>query len=509
MALLCAACERPTTRLLEVDAVQREEDGRTLSVIGRGFPGSHEGTAELSGTLYRPGDTPRALSVELPAHALSDELLRIDLASAALAQYSGLFEGKLEIRFESSAGDSEVVGSLSSVRVRVDGREQRDPAAQLSLLRRARAFHRSQGALELEATQKGLVLASLREKSPLAEAGASEGDRIERIDGAPVERVIDLLPRDEGSPHVLDVVKRRGGNKVRLALPGVGRTQPPSADLLWLSVLVSGLGALLLAPPARRVTSAAGPASLRYGAPALTLGTFLLSTRMSTTLDLRWLLGPPFVALLLTLSVAFARRLVPSQAALEHIVRLSAASLALASLTVLSGNLTPTWTSPSDAASFSHWPLVSSPAAWLALLVLVGATPPAPRHTALKALLEWARLSTFLAVAALSMSAGLTPLGTMSWLATPAVGMVILLVKVSLLVALVDGLQLRVHRHVLVGLSLACPLLSWLFMSFPATQELTLPFGGLLLGFWAVQSLRARLTPRMPAVRDPGLAPFL
>jgi len=507
--LLCFGCERPTARLLQIDSVQRDDEGRVLAVAGHGFPASHTGRAELTGTLHRPGEGPRALSLELGCHALSEELLRIDLSAASEQGLSGLFEGKVEVRFSSSAGDSDVMGAISYVRLRLEEPSERDPAATLGLLRRARAFHRSLGALELEATPRGLVLGNLSENSPLLRAGASPGDRIERIDGAPVERVVDLLPRDEHSGHVLELVQRRGGHKLRLSITGAATTTPQRADLALVAFVMAALVSLLFEP---RTAAPSRPADpwLRYGAPALACLSFVCCTGFGRELDLGLFVGIPGLLAMISLAGAFARRRLTSRRALEHVVQLSAIGLALTGLTMISGNLTVSWFGELEMASPSRWPLLSAPPAWLALWVVAGAFPSDVRNRPLATLIAWGRLSVLIAVVILSAGAGNLP-NAVSPLPAAYVGGALLIVgKAWLLQQLTNHLTWHASSALLAALGLVAPILSWLFMLWPASAELTLPMGALVLGFWLVHGLRSSLGAHTrKRTRDPALAPFL
>ncbi len=508
LALACGACEKPSSRLIEIGEVTRDDDAQALSIAGSGFPAARVGQAQLTGTLYRAGAAPRSVNANLPCHALSDERLRVDLRSYDSDRFdNGLFEGKIELQFPSNAGSSEIVGAIDSVRIRFDRARNADLSADLLLARRARNFQRELGALEVETGAHGLVLTRIAQDSRLARAGVQEGDRIERIDGAPVERAPDLLPQDEQSDHTLEIARRVGGKRERIVIQALGRDNSHAAYLAACAFLVA-LAAGVLLPGSRALVSFASPAAYLAGA-GMCAAAFVAFGLSRYALDVRLFYGLPVLACLTLLGFAFARRQLSGMETVQQVLRLSAGSLGLACLTILSGSLTNTWAGVSELAVPIRWTLLCAPPAWLALFVLQAARPsPQPLRYWSQAS-EWLAWTTAVCIVSLAAGGGTWPHAWPKLGASTSLAVILFALKVALLRALLSRLTVTLPRSVLGVCALLCPLAAWAFLSLSLRTELIAVFGAVGLGFWIARTLLARLGSQPVHTRDPALAPFL
>lgn len=508
LSSMIASCERPTSRLLELRDVTRDENGRTLSVTGSGFPGGHAGEAELLGTLYQAGAAARPLRGTLRCHALSDELLRVSLQSDdAEALGHGLFEGRLEVRFPSNAGSSEVVGTLPNVRLRLESARNADLSQDLLLTRRARTFQQALGALEVESSTHGLVLTRVAEGSPLAKAGLRSGDRIERMDGAPIERARDLQPYDDRAQHTFELARRLGGEKATVVVERADQGPSRRGDLAAFAFGIA-LFAGALIPGSRRMR-APRQHEARVSGIALTGLSFLLCGLHGVALDVRWFLGVPMSIYLGVVGFGFAKRKVSGVEALNAVLTSSASTLALSGLVILSGSLTNAWAGPSELAAPSHWTLLAAPPAWLALFVLHAARPIALNVPHAAHLAQWLRWTIAASVVSLAAGSGTAPHGSADALASMPAALLLFAGKTALLSVLLQAQTLVVPRPILGALALGCPLAAWGFMALSPRQDLSLILGCLGLGLWISRLAMGVLEARTSPVRDPALAPFL
>ncbi len=507
-ASMVIGCERPTSRLLELREVMRDENGRTLSVTGRGFPGGHAGEAVLHGTLYEAGAAPRGLHGTLLCHALSDELLRVNLESEEVTALGhGLFEGRLEVHFPSSAGSSEVVGVITEVRLRLESSRNVDLSRDLLLTRRARSFQQTLGALDLESSARGLVLTRIAEGSPLERASVHAGDRIERMDGAPVERGRDLVPSDDRSQHTFELSRKLGGQKETLIVQTGDTSAPRRGHLAALAFVMALLAGMLM--PATRRASVIRPRGALLSGIALTSLSFLLCGLDGAALDVRWFLGLPMSIYLGSVGFAFAKRRLSGVNALNAIVSSSVTTLALSGLAILSGSLTNAWMSASALAAPSRWTLLAAPPAWLALLVLNAARPRALELQHAIHLEEWLRLTIAACVVSLAAGSGTVPHGAPDLLSYIPAAWLIFAAKTALVSTLLQADHWVVPRPTLGALALACPLAAWAFMALGSRQDLSLAVGCIGLGLWISQRAMSTLAARASPKRDPALAPFL
>jgi len=508
LSTMIASCERPTSRLLELREVTRDENGRTLSVMGSGFPGGHAGEAELHGTLYQAGAAARPLRGTLRCQALSDELVRVSLeGDEAGALGHGLFEGRLEVRFPSNAGSSEVVGTLASVRLRLESARNADLSQDLLLTRRARTFQQALGALEVESSTHGLVLTRVAEGSPLDKAGLRAGDRIERMDGAPVERARDLVPYDDRAQHTFELARRLGGEKATVVVERADQGPSRRGDLAAFAFGIALFAGALI--PGSRGTGARPQREAHISGIALTGLSFLLCGLDAGALDVRWFLGLPMSIYLGGVGVGFAKRKVSGIEALNAVLTASAATLALSGLVILSGSLTNAWAGTSELAAPSHWTLLAAPPAWLALFVLHAARPVALSVPYAAHLEQWLRWTIAASVVSLAAGSGTVPHGFADALASMPAASLLFAGKTALVSALLQAHKLVVPRPALGALALGCPLAAWAFMALSPRQDLSLILGCLGLGLWISRLAMGAFEARKSPVRDPALAPFL
>ncbi len=509
LGLGAPGCERRSTRLIEISDVTRDDDSQALSVTGSGFPTSTVGEAELTGTLYRPGESPRALHRTMPCHALSDELLRLDPGSTDGDHLAGgLFEGRLQVYFPAFAGESQVSGAIGNLRIRFEAAAKPDLSADLLLSRRARTFQRELGALEVEGSSRGLVVLRIAEDSHLARAGVHPGDRIERLDGAPVERAQDLLPAQENPRHTILLGRHAGGRGEQIELTIAAPESAVAGSLATMAFLVALLGFALLPPSPPRSAPRATPTD-RALSIALTGLSFAACAAAGDALALSLFVGLPLLASLSVLGIAFARHRMDSVAALHGVLQLSATTLALAGLAILSGSLTVAWHGPSALAAPTHWPLLTAPPTWLSLGVLVVALPAPHAERGPRWVQGWLSLSATMGFVTLATGAGVVPVGAPAWAATAPCATLIVVAKTALLSAILAAPRAAPPMLLVAAGALSCPLAAWAWLTLAPDAHSTIVLSALGLGAWFARAVRHQLTDRRGLQRDPSLSPFL
>jgi hypothetical protein len=505
---LLVACERSTPQLLEVSDVVREEETASLSMVGAGFPAGRTGSVQFVGVLHQQGKEPKALRFQLPCRALSEGLAIVDLREAQVGP--GIFEGRLELTFESAVGTAaDVGGELQGARIRFDASGSRALADALGYAQRAAQFRREVGLSELEPSPAGLVVTQIGDDSLVAQAGLRRGDQLERLDGSPVEELTDLVPRDSVRVHVLDVL-RADGTRERLRLEGNAQAPGYPPLLPWVAFVVALLVTLPLvrsharAPHLRLATDLKGL--------GLTLVVALACLVLEGTLDARVLFFSAAFARLATSASAFARRRIDGQGLLEDVIAVSAMAMVLTTETLLHGNATEAPFGVAEHLSPSSWLMFAAPPAWLALLTLRHAQLAERGPWGFASTASWLRFTNAVCAVALLAEGGSTP-----WLASSgplAILSAVLVwgIKVACVVWLLGGRKAHGPLSLRLGAAILAPASAWLWMSLEAPALLTAILGptalGILLACGARTLFESKL-PKQSAAHDPSLSPFL
>jgi hypothetical protein len=248
MPLLGCSEHTAIAHLIRISSVQQIwEQPNQLSLRGEGFPPGMRGEALLDGTLFAPGAAPQVHRLRVPCRALSSTQALVDLKVPAVSSLpEGPFSGALEVSFGAQP-DARLVGRVERTLFRLAG-GQSQLQVQFALSRRAQDFQHALGITALELSEHGPVVSELAAGGASQHAGLSVGDAIVRLNGAPVQLPVDVLPRGELALVELEVRRPREASLqvLRIALDSPGG---PLDFQLW--VLCCGLGASLTALAAK------------------------------------------------------------------------------------------------------------------------------------------------------------------------------------------------------------------------------------------------------------------
>jgi NADH-quinone oxidoreductase subunit H len=260
MALLgavvgCRAPESPPNLLNVLDVAPRDVDvGDRLEVIGTGFPEGKPATLGFHGTLYRPGDKPRDIDLEVPAQATSPNRISVVLDEALQAELCGkgddakhtTFRGEVVAAFAPrNAGAPPVTGTVHEVVLDVSS-----PTLDESVVKEREAEgHSALSFLGLHAKANAetsaLTIKGVDKKGRGARAGLQPGDVLLDFDGVSVRSASDVIP--SGATRFATISVQRG----RLREPVVRRIdvqgfQHAAPSDLAVSAVLIGLAVSIL-----------------------------------------------------------------------------------------------------------------------------------------------------------------------------------------------------------------------------------------------------------------------
>jgi NADH-quinone oxidoreductase subunit H len=316
------------------------EPGDRIIIAGEGFPAGKEARVRFLGTLYRPGVKPlRGAELQLTGVVTGPEQVEVDFREAAQSLFCGAgdrathttFEGDVEVAFAAAApGAAPVAGLLR--RGVLDVRPSASAADRAREPEGARVLD-YMGLRAAEPARRGLGLAvdGVRPGSPAEAAGIGVGDVILGFDGVRVSTAGDLVPA--AGEHEATLTVRAPGASAeasrRVSLDGLRRA--PSVELLDAAVLiVAALGILLLlgAPAPAPIAAALQRAASRLRAR----GGFVRSAlREALAPPSAWALVDAGVAALL-LVMPFGQYLVAARMDVELLIFLAVTALAVAAV---------------------------------------------------------------------------------------------------------------------------------------------------------------------------------
>ena len=505
---LPACRESGDLALLEVHALEIDEDAALLYVLGNGFVSEAQCTIVLEGTEYPHGQLSRALTLGAPCRVLTDGRAVVELSHPALAARTrSWFEGKLTLRLSARDRARTVSGSTEAVRLRLGAHgTERAVDEALRHAQSARRFQRSVGIRSVEASARGLLVGAVDEAGSFVRAGGKEGDVVRRIEGAPVEDAADLIaPATLG--HARFELVRRGQGTLSISVPlgGHDQLEPTLWGLTFALALL--FGALLPSSP-RRLELPRREGPLAFAACATLV---FLSSLLMDELDagLLWVMAL-LVHTALTIGRRRASSLVLAHAATDGAV----ATLSIAALALSVGTLRAPLLA-SEAELVPRTVALGSPAGLLALLGVWMALRPTREHGRLSST-PLLRAAAAWLCAALGLGAGVLPdLSERAHGPSPWLGWLLFTLEAALLYyafAQASALQRNGRRALPVVLALASIALTWLaphLERWMPAPELVLALGvGLCVGHLGRALWARHVAPPVP-VRDPALTPFL
>jgi len=249
--------QMPMAELIEVREVSPSdvELGDRISIVGEGFPAGRPARVTFRGDLRRPGERPvHRAEVVVQGTVVGPEQLEVPFGEAAQALFCGggdrathtTFEGEVEVAFAAaSPGAPPVAGTLRQVVLDVrPGASPRNAEADGQGQRLA-VF----AGLELGGSARrgiGLPVEGVVAGSRAEAAGIAAGDVIATFDGLRVDSLGDLAPAPGEREAIVGIrrVDSAGVNPHALAVEGLQR--PAAAELLASSLLLVGALAIVL-----------------------------------------------------------------------------------------------------------------------------------------------------------------------------------------------------------------------------------------------------------------------
>lgn len=257
LVTLCVGCQsqRNTPELLDLSDVSPRlvKSGDQMVVLGRDLPVGQVADARVLfvGSTSQPGKpSSRERSIEVTGARLTREGVEFHVDDALLARFCGegeeaehaTFSGRVEVWLPST-GRLPVYGSLKGDVV-IDFVPRR--ASQRVLQLREAAVRDTEEVVgtvfEPVADGTGFAISRLAPDSPLAQAGAQNGDIVLALDELTVLSRDDLRLRGDGQPAAIEVL--RAEESLLLALPTDGFRATNSTSTNFGLIL---LGALFLA----------------------------------------------------------------------------------------------------------------------------------------------------------------------------------------------------------------------------------------------------------------------
>ncbi|MEZ4255835.1 MAG: hypothetical protein R3A78_09000 [Polyangiales bacterium] len=221
MALLlaCAACGRPGSRaaLLDVTEVGPARIGGNdaLHVTGAGFDPGRDGTAELDGMVFAPGQKPRALQLKLDLRAISPteaEAANTRPLASALSP-RGTFHGNFTVHLEGHQPGTTIEGTLPGVVLSATPSESSDASG----LRSSAEAVLTAAGFTVEPTAEdegGVLVRTVAAGSRAALAGLRTDDVVAEVDDHVADDVEDFVPADGATAMRLTVER----NSQRVAI---------------------------------------------------------------------------------------------------------------------------------------------------------------------------------------------------------------------------------------------------------------------------------------------------
>lgn len=220
---LVGACGMREVPSVDVQAIEPRvvEPGTNLWITGAGFPGSGRCSIELEGKTHRPGASSLDVRVRSDAFVQSPQALSAQLPRSAWAQLGapGTFEGSLRALCPRDER-TRTVSAPQPVRFDLVQPLGRGTAHDRALEERARRMLEYAGVEPEggEPTFYGVVVGSVSDAGPAAQAGLRAGDRIVQADGVDVHALRDLAPGARAGRLELHVYRPELRQQLRLLL---------------------------------------------------------------------------------------------------------------------------------------------------------------------------------------------------------------------------------------------------------------------------------------------------
>jgi NADH-quinone oxidoreductase subunit H len=252
-----SCAQQPMAQLIDVREVTPSdvELGDRLTIVGEGFPAGRPARVTFRGDLRRPGELPiHRAEVAVEGTVVGPEQLEVPFGEAAQALFCGAgdraahttFEGEVEVAFAAAAlGAAPVAGTLRQVVLDVRPSAAPRNAEVDEQGRRLAAF----AGLQVAAAARrglGLPVEAVATGSRAEAAGLLAGDVIATFDGLRVDSVGDLAPAPGQREATVGVRRVDAVAVTPHALAVEGLRRPAAAELLGSALLLVGALAIVL-----------------------------------------------------------------------------------------------------------------------------------------------------------------------------------------------------------------------------------------------------------------------
>jgi NADH:ubiquinone oxidoreductase subunit H len=245
LAWLGACVPERAPELLEIHDISPTalEQGARIEVTGSGFPDRRRARVLFTGTVFRPGASPRHVSWRFDAASESTSLLTLPITREVLSRFVGdsphtTFRGQVIITFPSLHRHAPALtGSRQEVVLDWFGDTAQRRAEEEALAREAERFLAFAG-FRVDDT---LVVTDVAPEGEAQRSGLRPGDQLIALDGVRLDGPTDLVPQLDGwQSHV--TVRREGGDEL---LPAWDRSAFRPAALADLPGAMAWIGAAL------------------------------------------------------------------------------------------------------------------------------------------------------------------------------------------------------------------------------------------------------------------------
>lgn len=245
LAGLGACVPERAPELLDVHDVSPTalEQGARIELSGSGFPDRRRARVVFTGTVFRPGASPRNVSFRFDAASESTSLVTLPVTREVLARFLGdsphtTFRGEVGITFPSLHQHAPALtGSRRDIVLDWFGDTAQRRAEEDALQQEAQRFLAFAGF----GVDDTLVVTDVHPEGEAHRGGLRPGDQLIALDGLRLDGLADLVPQLDGwQSHV--TVRREGGDE---PLPAWDRSAFRPAAVGDLPAAMAWIGAAL------------------------------------------------------------------------------------------------------------------------------------------------------------------------------------------------------------------------------------------------------------------------